>query len=111
MQTDAILFIKNYLNELKGALTESKISLSNEERFLVSMKGDKSVIIDFDLAEETSVSLYVASADGMYKRIVKNRQQEATGNHTVSLQLPSAGLYVVTMVFNGEIFEKKIQVY
>lgn len=111
LQTDAILFIKNYLNELKGALTESKISLSNEERFHASMKGDKSVIIDFDLAEETSVSLYVASADGMYKRIVKNRQQEVTGNHTVSLQLPSAGLYVVTMVFNGEIFEKKIQVY
>lgn len=117
LQTNAILFIKSYLQQTNfnpahapKKFTPEGITYSNDESAFVANVNGRTVQVAFELSDEANVTVNVATP---YGQIVGNGLRNChlgSGHHEVTVNVAQPGIYVVAYIANGRIYERKLTI-
>ena len=113
VQTNAVLFIKELLammNNQQQQAPPQGISYSNDEDAFAARANDGSIDVQFSLPEDATVSLCVATPDGSMIDQQIGGQRMEQGDHSRRIGVRKPGVYVVSYVVNGRIYNKKVSV-
>ena len=111
LQTNSMLFVKAYLAEREHEKFQAKsaITYSDEEMFNLHVNG-RSLSITVKASSHENVSVTVANLHGsLYKELTKNNRI-GMDSYEFNTNVPSAGIYVVSVVINGHIYERTVKV-
>ena len=107
--TEAKLFVKALLNEMSYDSISSEISYSDDDMFDISVQGNR-IVVSFFNDDFSIISLAYTSLLNGHVIFVTKEQEMNRGKQSLVYDVPKSGFYVVTLVKNGEVFEKKIQI-
>lgn len=114
--SEATLYAKALLEEVGvGVEAEKKmigenVSYSDQEDSF-SVKTERNRIdVEFTLTRESNVSLIVSRHDGLYSKCLSDQNKMESGSHILGAELAEKGLYTVTLIVNGHIYNKKVSV-
>lgn len=94
----------------KNTSKNSAISYSDKNAFSVKLD-DKTIDVNFSLAEETIVSVLVYTLDGTIVDQPLNNKSMSAGSHLVSSLIGKSGTYLVVFIENGTTSVKKVIVH
>ncbi|MBQ8047275.1 MAG: hypothetical protein IJ196_05055 [Prevotella sp.] len=105
-RTEAMLFMKSLLN---GGQTgrSAAVSYSSDPRFKVASSG-RTLKVSFDLDKASRVTVAAVSPYQANLQTVCDGQRMEEGRQSFAIHVAEAGVYVVTVVIDGEVFEKKV---
>ena len=117
MQANAMLFIKDLieveidqLNHSHPMMSPSGVTHSNDmDAFAVSVN-DQSLNISFDLDHDSQVSVNVATPYGQMIGQQYNNVNLSDGRYDVDVNVGQKGIYVVSYIVNGRIYNKKVTI-
>lgn len=107
--TDGMLFAKAVLAQLRGEnerLCHDDLSFSDSPKFYFQLT-DHRARINLSLSETSNVKVMVANLNGSEIRCVCPNKMFQPGNHAFEFGVTQRGYYVVSVIINGEIYEKK----
>lgn len=115
LQSNCIAYVKKLLsNDIhsprKAALKSSGvdgISYSNSQSFSIQQTST-SITIDFELNEQSNVSLNVTDVMGNMIASAFNGKQLKEGHYSENVNIPSGNIYLVQLIINGKVNVKKI---
>ena len=110
MHTNAVLFIKAFLSMSNNQQQAPRqgITYSNDEDAFVARANGGSIDVEFSLPKDATVSLCVATPDGSMIDQQIGSQRMEQGDYSRRVGVGKSGVYVVSYVVNGRIYNKKV---
>ena len=112
VQADGVLLVKMLLSGKSGsdsmaALASEGVTYSSDNLLNVSVAGGK-LDIDFALDFDAVATVIVAPAGGLGMEKVADGRDFAAGRNHLYCSVPQPGIYTVSLMVNGALYEKKV---
>ena len=110
--TDAILFAKALLAQYRGEDNisyDSELVLSNSSRYDIQVE-DHQATVTLDIPELSSVSIVCADLMGREINYILRNEALPEGLQTITFPMQRSGMYVVSVIIDGIVYERKINI-
>lgn len=108
VQADGMLLAKTLLSGLSDIIKESVV-YSNDNLLDVLIDGNK-LDISFNLEFDATATVVICSMDGLGIKRIADHKQFQTGINHLYFSVPKPGIYTVSLMLNGGLYEKKVYV-
>ena len=108
--TDAILFTKALLAQLRGENSyEDELVLSNSSRYDIQVK-DHQTTVRLAMSESSNVSIVCADLNGSEINYILRNKVLPEGSQYITFPMQRSGMYVVSVIIDGIVYERKINI-
>ena len=110
--TDAILFTKALLAQYRGEDNisyDNELVLSNSSRYDIQVE-DHQATVTLDIPELSSVSIVCADLMGREINYILRNEALPEGLQTITFPMQRSGMYVVSVIIDGIVYERKINI-
>jgi hypothetical protein len=105
----AKLYVKELLKKMKSLDTDANVLYADDE-FLSIKLNRNTIVVNFTLNSESTVSMNLQSSDGLYRTNLITKRLYPMGQQQISTIVNKKGLYIISFIVNGHLYTKKIKV-